>query len=163
MPNTSWRNCSSVAQWQQLERQNRPSPIRGGPRQPYPPPSSSIGSWSVALRRPTGRGDRAAAGQATALPRSIAARRQAGRASGPNPCIRQAAGMARHGTPPLSRRRPQPAKPPVRPDGPARTIGFAPACGTSSAGRGRACVLLHLPGPAPILCGAVGAAALLMI
>lgn len=138
------------AQWQQLERQ--------AARHQYEEAQAALSTAQQQYRQLEQRCDvlpdeetlSQLEGQATALTQSIAARRQATGASGPAaPAGRRGHGPL-HGTPPLSRRRAAAAKPPVRPDGPARTIEAAPACGTSSAGRGRslraaasACVCAH--------------------
>lgn len=138
------------AQWQQLERQ--------AARRQYEEAQAALSTAQQQYRQLEQRCDvlpdeetlSQLEGQATALTQSIAARRQA---------TEQAAQLHRagrrghgplHGTPPLSRRRAAAAKPPVRPDGPAHTIEAPPACGTSSAGRGRslraaasACVCTH--------------------
>ena len=137
------------AQWQQLERQ--------AARRQYEEAQAALSTAQQQYRQLEQRCDvlpdeetlSQLEGQATALTQSIAARRQArskrpscaGRPPRPWPAARHT---------PLSRRRAAAAKPPVRPDGPARTIEAAPACGTSSAGRGRslraaasACVCAH--------------------
>ena len=129
------------AQWQQLERQ--------AARRQYEEAQAALST--AQLRRPTGRGDTLPAGGTSYRSDPVHRRPAAGHgASGPAaPAGRRGHGPL-HGTPPLSRRRAAAAKPPVRPDGPARTIEAAPACGTSSAGRGRslraaasACVCAH--------------------
>ena len=48
MPNTSWRNCSSKTPSGSSWSAKPPVANTRRPKQPYPPPSSSIGNWSSA-------------------------------------------------------------------------------------------------------------------
>ena len=48
MPNTSWRNCSSRTPSGSSWSAKPPVTNTRRPKQPYPPPSSSIGNWSSA-------------------------------------------------------------------------------------------------------------------
>ena len=105
---------------------SRPSPIRGGPSRSLRRPAA-VSATGAALRCPAGRGDALPVGGTSCRSGSVHRRPAAGHgASGPAaPAGRRGHGPL-HGTPPLSRRRAAAAKPPVRPDGPARTIEAAP-------------------------------------
>ncbi|MFR7892852.1 MAG: hypothetical protein ACLU38_00965 [Dysosmobacter sp.] len=152
MPNTSWRNCSSKtpsgSSW------SAKPPVANTRR---PKRTLSTAQQTVSATEACGcdvlpdeETLSQLEGQATALTQSIAARRQATeQAAQLRRQADEAMAAARH-TPSLPPTGRAAAKPPVRPDGPARTIEAAPACGTSSAGRGRslraaasACVCAH--------------------